>query len=341
MTMSRREFARLLTTGALSSVLPGTVDIAQTERIARAIEQPTRVDADVIDYFRRLLAEHYAADKMLGPRLLLRPVMAHIEVLNELRRGARSTSVEPLFQVLAQYGEMAGWLHQDIGNLDAARHWSRRAAEWAQCAGDLQMAAYLLVRESNIACLTDDPAAVVQLATAARNSPGPLDPKLRAPAGQQQARGHAMLGEYDRCFALLDEATDLLNDHPSVSDPNAPVYLHHYDLDTLQEQSAVCHRAAGRADTAVTILENRITATGENLTRDRGHLTAKLALAVSQAGRPDPSRATQLGLTALTIARQTDSARIMRELHTLDNELRNHWPAREETRTLHDALKTG
>ncbi|WP_440082284.1 helix-turn-helix domain-containing protein [Streptosporangium sp. LJ11] len=338
-TMSRREFAQLLATGALSSVLPGTVDIAQTERIARAIEQPTRVDADVIDYFRRLLAEHYTADKMLGPRLLLRPLMAHIEVLNELRRGARSANVEPLFQILAQYGEMAGWLHQDIGNLDAARHWSRLAAEWAQCAGDLQMAAYLLVRESNIACLTDDPAAVVQLATAARRSPGPLDPKLRALAGQQQARGHAMLGEYDRCFALLDEAADLLNDHPHVSDPNAPVYLHHYDLDTLCEQSAVCHRAAGRADTAVTLLENRIAATGEHLTRDRGHLTAKLALAVSQASQPDPSRATHLGLTALTIARQTDSARIMRELHTLDNELQNHWPAHREARTLHDALK--
>ncbi len=110
-------------------------------------------------------------------------------------------------------------------------------------------------------------------------------------------------------------------------------------LDTLWEQSAVCHRAAGRADTAVTILENRIAATGEHLTRDRGHLTAKFALAVSQAGQPDPSRATHLGLTPLTIARQTDSARIMRELHTLDNELQNHWPAHRETRTLHDALK--
>ncbi|MFJ2034126.1 multiprotein-bridging factor 1 family protein [Streptosporangium sp. NPDC087985] len=337
-TMSRRQFAQLLAGGALSSLLPSGLDLAQTEPLARAIEQPTRLDADVIDYFRRLLAEHYAADKMLGPRMLLRPVLAQIDVLNELRRGARASQTEPLFQVLAQYGEMAGWLHQDIGNIDAARHWSRLAAEWAQCAGDQQMAAYMLIRGSNIACLTDDPAAVVQLASAARRSPGPLEPKLLALASQQQARGHAMLGEYGRCFTLLDEAANLLNDHPHVSDPTAPLYLHHYDLDTLQEQSAVCHRTSGHADAAVTILENQITKTAENLARDRGHLTAKLAVAVSQASRPDPSRATHLGLTALGIAQQTGSARIMRELHTLDDELQTRWPGRKENHALHDAL---
>ncbi|MGV9306851.1 MULTISPECIES: helix-turn-helix domain-containing protein [unclassified Nonomuraea] len=336
-TLSRRQFTQLLASGALASVVPGLGDPDQTQRIARAIEQPARVDGEVIDYFRRVLAEHYTADKILGPRSLLRPVLAQIDVLDELRRGAGARHAEPLLQVLAQYAEMAGWLHQDLGELNTAMDWTRRAAEWAQCAGDTQMSAYMLVRQSNISVLTDDYAAVVHLAAAARRRPAELEPKLNALAAQQQARGLVMLGEHDDCFALLDEAGETLRDHPQVTHPHVPVYLHHYDWDTLQEQSAVCYRAAGRADTAVTILEDQIGRLPATLARDRGHLTAKLAVAVAQSEQ-DPGRAAHLGHEALGVARQTGSARIQRELRTLDAELLERWPNDSQAATFHEAL---
>lgn len=341
-TISRRHFSQFLAAAALSPVLPIVTEPGQAGRITRAIEQPARVDSEVIGYFRRLLAEHYAADKMLGPRRLLRPVLAQIEVIDELRKGARPAYVQPLLQVLAQYGEMAGWLQQDIGNLGAAARWTRRAAEWAQCADDTQMAAYMLIRQSNIACLTDDHHSVVQLAAAARRTPGHTDPKLTALASQQEARGHALLGEFGTCFALLDEAAGILGGQSGggtrTPDPNVPVYLNQYDLGVLEEQTAACYRAAGRADTAISILEKRISAMPASLTRDRGHLTAKLAVAVAQAGQPDPSRAAQLGVTAIDAAQRTGSARIMRELQTLNSELAARWPDRKETQTLRHAL---
>jgi hypothetical protein len=337
-TISRRHFSQLLATAALSPVLPGITGPGQSERITRAMEQPARIDGEVIGYFRRILAEHYAADKMLGARRLLRPVLAQIEVIDELRKGARPAYAQPLLQVLSQYGETAGWLQQDLGNLSAAADWTRQAAEWAQCAGDTQLAAYMLVRQSNIACLTDDHGAVVQLAAAARRVPGPMDPKLTALASQQEARGHALLGDFGTCFALLDQAAGALGGHCGAVNPNAPVYLHHYDLGVLEEQTAACYRAAGRADTAITILQNKISAMPARLTRDHGHLTAKLAVAVTQARQPDPSRAAQLGMTAIDAAHRTGSARIMRELHTLDRELAVRWPGRRESRTFHEAL---
>ncbi|MFC0862428.1 helix-turn-helix domain-containing protein [Sphaerimonospora cavernae] len=338
-TISRRDFAHLLATGALGSVLPALGNTEEAQRVARAIDEPARVDAQVIDYFRRVLAEHYAADKMLGPRSLLRPVLAQIDVLDELRRGARAAQVEPLLQVLAQYAEMAGWLHQDLGEVHAAMTWSRRAAEWAQVAGDDQMASYMLVRQANIACaLTDDHPAVVQYAAAARRKASGLEPKLVALAAQQQARGLALLGEYAKCFTLLDQAGQTLRDHPEVTEPHVPVYLHHYDLDTLEEQSAACYRAAGRADAAVAILERKIANLAGNLTRDHGHLTAKLAVAVAQSPQTDPDRAAHLGHQALNVARQTGSARIRRELRTLDMELLERWPGHAEARVFHDAL---
>jgi Helix-turn-helix domain len=337
-SMSRRHFAQLAASGLLASALPGAVTADGTGRLSRAIDRPARLDDEILGYFQRALSEYYAADKRLGPRRLIGPVLAQIQVLDSLRRGARAPYSEPLLRILAQYGEMAGWLLQDGGDLGAAANWSRRAAEWAVCAGDKPMAAYMLIRQSNITTMTDDHTAVVQLAAAGRRVAGAAEPKLTALALQQEARGHARLGEFRTCFTLLDQAAATLRDHPAVDHPDMPEYLHHYDLGALEEQTAVCYREAGHADTAVTILENKISAMPPSLARDRGHLTAKLAVAVTQASQPDPSRAAHLGLSALTIARDTGSSRITRELRVLDNELMARWPTHPEGRAFSEAL---
>jgi hypothetical protein len=88
----------------------------------------------------------------------------------------------------------------------------------------------------------------------------------------------------------------------------------------------------------VAILENTIAATGQTLTRDCGHLTAKLAVAITHTTHPDPDRAASLGLHALTTARTTGSASIIRELRTLDTQLTSRWPTHPASRALHDAL---
>jgi transcriptional regulator with XRE-family HTH domain len=338
MRLSRREFAQILATGALSPALPGARSTEDASRAARAIDDSARLDGEVLGYFRRSLDEYYQADKMLGPRRLIAPVLAQINVLDDLRRGVRPPYADPLLRLLAGYGEMAGWLLQDSGDLDAAANWSRQAGEWAQCAGDVSMAAYMLVRQANIAVQADDYAGVVLLAAAARRVPGPVDPKLTALALQQQARGHAMLGEHRDCFALLDQAAGILREHPDVSDQDTPVYLHHYDLRALEEQSAACYQAVGRAEIAVTILENAIATTSSALARDQGHLTAKLAVAITRTSQSDPGHAAGLGLRALSIARDTGSARIMRELRTLDTQLSNRWPSHPAVQPFRDAL---
>lgn len=336
--LSRRQFTQLLGAGALSAALPAPGNPGDAERIRRAMENPARVDGEVLAGFRRMLDEYYRMDKMLGPGRLIGTVLAQIDVLDDLRHGVRPPYADPLFQVMSQHAEMAGWLLQDSGNLDAASDWSRRAAEWAQCAGDSTMAAYMLVRRSNIAVLSGDHAAVVQLAAAARRTPGEVDPKLLALACQQQARGHARLGEADECFTLLDEAASILDRYPDVTVNESPVYLHQYDMRTLTEQSASCYQVTGQAERAVSILEDTIATTGTSLIRDRGHLTAKLAVAVTRTGHPDPDRAADLGMDALAAAHQTGSARILSQLHTLDARLNARWPDHTGSRDLRQAL---
>jgi transcriptional regulator with XRE-family HTH domain len=338
-SLSRREFAQLLAAGALRGLLPaGAVDPDQAERVSKILDSPRRVDPQVLGYFRTLLEEHFTADKMLGPRQLLGPVLAQIQVLDRLRKHARPGTAEPTIRLLAQYAEFAGWLHQDAGDTTAAMYWSDRATQWAQAVGDYQMVAYLLVRKSNISLLDDDPISVIELAAAARKVPGSVSPKLHALAAQQEARGWAMAGDHDAFRLHLDAAADLLNDHPDDVDDNAPVYLHRYDLQTLEEQSAGGYRACGHAETAVAILERNIAATPAHLHRDQAYQLAKLSNAVLATGDPDPERASDLGLTCIVTAQSTGSARIIKELRTLDRTLTRQWADVGRSSDFHDAF---
>ena len=52
----------------------------------------------------------------------------------------------------------------------------------------------------------------------------------------------------------------------------------------------------GRAERAVSILEDAVGATSPSLVRDRGHLTAKLAVAITRTAHPDPDKAAGLGM---------------------------------------------
>ncbi|WP_376771199.1 XRE family transcriptional regulator [Rhizomonospora bruguierae] len=339
MSLTRREFNQLLAGGALRGLLPaGVANLDQAERVSKTVDESRRVDPQVLDYFSTMLTQHFTADKMLGPRDLLGPVLAQIEVLDGLRRHTRPGTAEPVLRLLAQYAEFAGWLHQDGGDTTAAMYWSDLGSQWAQAIGDYQMVAYMLVRKSNIALLVDDAVSVVDLAAAARKVPGPVSPVLHALAAQQEARGWALANDPDEFQQRIDLAANLLRDHPGDIDETAPVYLHRYDLETLEEQSASGYRACGKAEAAVTILEDKIKATPEHLQRDLGHQQAKLANTVLATATPDPERAAELGLRCVVTARTTGSARIAKELHTLDKTLTRRWPNLPGTAQLHEVL---
>jgi hypothetical protein len=191
--LSRREFNGLLARGALHGLLPeSVVNPDRADRISNAISDPRRADLQVLDYFRSLLAQHHAADKVLGPRQLVEVVLAQIAVLDKLRYGSKPGMAEPAMQLLAQYAEFAGWLYQDLGDTRTARYWTDWAGQRAQAVGDHELATYLLVRRSNIALLDDDAVNVIELAAAARTDARPDQPETEGAGG---AAGGSRMGD--------------------------------------------------------------------------------------------------------------------------------------------------
>lgn len=336
-SISRRQFGELLAAGGFMAMLPGgmfTTD--ETDHLRRAISRPRDVDARVADYFVRLLDEHYTADKMLGPADLLPVAHAQMATLDRLRREAKPHVRHLLTPVQSQYAEFLGWLHQDAGDMHSALYYSDRAAELAQVTGDKQMIAYMLIRKSNIAYRAGDAARATDLAAAHHDQNG-VDRKILALACQQEARGWASAGDYDHCEPQLQQAAHFLTTAEPEPAKGTPAYIHYYGAETLEEQSATCYRDAGRTDQAITIYQRKIDALPDDYDRDRGYRMATLAVAYAHTHQVQA--AASLGLQALTLARQTGSARTENELQPLGTEL-CPWNNQPDVATFIDALRT-
>lgn len=336
MSIPRRQLAELLAAAGFTGVFPSNIlNPDETARLRHAIGRPREVDARVAGYFLRQLGEHYTADKMLGPSELLPITQAQMVTLDRLRREARPTVRQLLIPVHCQYTEFLGWLHQDTGDTAAAMAYTNMASELAQIGGDPNLVAYLLIRKSNIAYRAGDATRATDLAAAAQHRPDGVDRKILALASQQEARGWAIAGDYDRCAASLDRAAGLLGDADSESDPKVPAYIHHYGLDTLEDQAATCYRDVGRTDQAIAIFQRKIDELPAGYDRDRGYQLAKLAVAYGHANQIH--NAASIGLQALSLARQTGSARTERELLPLATTL-TAWRDQPEVTTFIEAL---
>ncbi|WP_433590764.1 hypothetical protein [Nocardia sp. CA-145437] len=102
-----------------------------------------------------------------------------------------------------------GWLYQDAGDLAMASEWTGRAATLAGECGDERLRSYTLVRQSNIAVESGNPAIAIELARAALRNSAEL-PRVRTLALLQLAHGHALRregNESDRAIGQAWEAT--------------------------------------------------------------------------------------------------------------------------------------
>ncbi len=87
-------------------------------------------------------------DNLLGPRHALAAVLTHLTVIEALLRATRWPAREGVLRLAARYAESAAWLHEDSGDLTAARHWTGRAMEWAVEGDDRPMLSWVLFRRS-------------------------------------------------------------------------------------------------------------------------------------------------------------------------------------------------
>lgn len=278
---------------------------------------PQHVDPALVDYFQQQLEGHYRADMFLGPHDLIGTVSAQYQLIDKLVRSARGETRRGLLRAGAAYAALVGWLYQDAGDLDGAAFWRGVTQEIAIRSRDPHLIGYSLVNQAQVRTDLGDGHAVVDLCEAALDDADRLVPKVRIMAMQQQAHGASLTGERRAVDQLLDQADRLL---PRVDDDlpwgnacrRTPGYL--------EVQRATCYGRLGLGEEAGSLWTQVLAGVPETARRDRGVYMARQATAAAAAREPD--QAVEIARTVATIAVETRSARMRRELGTLMRAMR-------------------
>ncbi|MEF2525564.1 Twin-arginine translocation pathway signal [Streptomyces sp. CS62] len=278
---------------------------------------PQHVDPALIDYFQQQLEGHYRADMYLGPHDLIGTVSAQYQLIDKLVRSARGETRGGLLRVGAAYAALVGWLYQDAGDLGGAAFWRGVTQEIAVRSRDPHLIGYSLVNQAQVRTDLGDGYGVIDLCEAALDDSDRLFPKVRIMAMQQQAHGASLTGDRTAVDRLIDMADGLL---PRVDDDlpwgnacrRTPGYL--------EVQRATCYGRLGLGREAEALWTQVLAAVPQTARRDRGVYLARHAVAAAVACEPD--HAVEIAREAATIAVETRSARMSRELRSLERVMR-------------------
>ncbi|MFF2039069.1 hypothetical protein ACFVVX_01470 [Kitasatospora sp. NPDC058170] len=293
------------------------------------------IDPDFfVSHLRGLMPGHYKAANLLGSRHALDAVTRHVQLLDRLQQNVGGRARDELLSIGARTAEFLGWLNQDLGDFAQALYWSDRAMEWAQETGDDVMAAYVLFRKSNQATAQRNTQKAVSLARAAQRS-ACATLRIRALATQQEAQGHALMGNLRFAEAKFDEAHELAAE-PDDSHADDALDLAYCTPTYIEMQRANCLIELGDPRTAVVMFEAELRILPPIYRNDQGVYLSRLARAYAVSGEPEQAAAA--ADRALSIAIDTESARAMAELSAADKALQQ-WSTVTEVATFTGRLK--
>ncbi|WP_169981420.1 helix-turn-helix transcriptional regulator [Microbispora sp. H10836] len=292
---------------------------ATTDRVSSAIRGDDHLVATleaIFDHLRHL-------GKQTHPEVVLAQLDVFMETVLNAAAGPGPV-VGELTALAARCAEFTGWMTQETGDLSGAARWTAKAEELAVRAGDLDLAAYTLVRRAELALYQRDPVRVAGLITSVGAAPE-VSARTRGLAAHREAQGHALLGEADACQAALDRASVLLSGAGVRSGIHGPSSV----ADPTTLVTGWCYHALGRFGKAAALLEDAVRDIPDQGRRVRGLFGARLARAHVAAG--DLDRACETGDLALGLATRTGSASTYGELRALAQALgrrTGHPPAR-------------
>lgn len=299
---------------ALGMGTPAAADSSAVPGLVRRARSAAAYGGTPVEHLKRLRRLLIDSDNMLGPARAIKETRDHIEVIKELRREAKGADRHDLMELQTQYAEFASWLYQDLGDFERARFWLDRAFDWSHTVGDGDLTSYVMARKAQLAGETRDLVDVVDLAEAAQRLARPRS-RLAAVGRTYESYGHALRGDASESQRAIDDVHGALD---RVADDPTPWGV------WLNTQYVEVHRAQGlevlgKHDQAADIFMTAIKALPEDFHRDRGVYLARAAVAHAGAGVPE--QAAEVGLQALTVAEDTGSGRIFKELSRLDKAL--------------------
>ncbi len=207
-TMNRRKLIQLL--GWAASVIAGTplvegVHPEEHVQVARAIEEPSRVDAVTIDHIEAILWRCIRQDDALGAQATLDTVLAQRNLVRFILRECPDTLRPQLLSLYSHHSLQAGWLLYDLDDFDGAGYYFEHARATAHDAENSELGAFVLCMMSHLATWSGQPRVGIDHAVAAQGWAAQTDePRLQAYAADVAARAYAGVEQKTLCLRQLE-----------------------------------------------------------------------------------------------------------------------------------------
>lgn len=276
--------------------------------------ETVRVLAERVGQLRRL-------DDLQGGPLLL-DWIAH-----DLRWAATLTTAgsydeqtgRGLFAVLAQLGQLGGWLAVDLDQSALGQRLLLAALHWAHTAADRELAANIVSCLSYLWLWTGAPHDALRLIRLARQGVGAdANNLVVALLASREGRALAQCGELDACARVLDEAHHAYAARTARSD-HPPAWAYWISEAVITADAGRAWLEAGKPHIAEPLLDRGLSMLGNEQPRNR--LLHGISLAQSRLDMDDVNAAVDAAGNALDLARTVDSARVRQRLARLRTEL--------------------
>ncbi|MQA98155.1 MAG: helix-turn-helix domain-containing protein, partial [Streptosporangiales bacterium] len=262
---------------------PNVASAGDLDRVRHAVARPRRLDTTGLDALRTILAGQRRLEDVVGPGPILTAVRAQTTAAEHLAREARGDVQAEALGVAGEWAQFSGWLHAATSsNYAAARHYEH-AGRIAAEAGHVDLLATVRSMRGLLAFQAsgrDAGEQVVAWSRRAREVEG-TGASVRVQAIQQEARGHAMLGNAADALRLLADAEAAME--AKAGDPD---WLYFYDVPLLTLQRGHAHLLLGRWETAAELLADGLGAVDGEIRRSEWltWYAADLAEALAQLG---------------------------------------------------------
>lgn len=298
------------------AIVPAGTDVG---RLQYAATHPGRVDKVAVGALHGVLANLRRLEDSIGASPLITATAGPLAVVESLADAAHGPIRKKVVDLAGQWAQFAGWLGAATNAFEEARRWYARTLEYGTEAGNPDLVATALSMRGNLAWMAHRPGPVVGLSAAAAAQA--VSPGIRAMAAQQQARGHAMLGEADAVDEQLDCAAVLMAEAAEHSE-DEPAWMYFYSPGYLQLQRGLAYRLLGRRDDAIAQLRSGLAAT-DGAVRGSEFVTKyvlKLAEAHAEAG--DADVAMDLLAEARGVASMSGSRPLLEEIERIARTVR-------------------
>jgi transcriptional regulator with XRE-family HTH domain len=280
------------------------------ERVVRAVEDPRRVDREVVRYLERAIDVTSRAPRTMLPTELIAAATPTHDLVRRLRREAPAEVREPLLGLASRCEQFIGRMYYEAGDLAQALSWSDRALASAHQAGDEQLVAYTLMRRASLVGAEGDHAQVIDLARAGRAAAPGLPAHLMSLSLRHEAQGYAQAGELSECLRALEASAEFLDRDAGAG---GPAYASGFSAGFHQVQVAACYLDLGRRQEGLEILRRELPAWPAS--REKAYHLARLACAYAAEGYRDLAGSS--AREAVGLAGQVGAGRAVRALEGL------------------------